>query len=554
MTWRLPWAVLGVALLLSGCASAPRPVSAWEGSGGGGGLPVVWGSAEPSALGRYMAFIVRKEGELRRPGLSVEERRRGFRVVAEMMVWQHGKDEAALSRTEPEVLYRQLEAAQAERDAEEEARIAAVEAKLEEFLEWGNRRWARSSVRFRKVGREYLLTEHPLRRQSEDALTAAVLDWAFTHTQDPDFPRKSPNEVAVYLLARRSELATAIELGQQARPHLDYTPRSEEPEATAEELVVEVLVGFIPAVGEAADIQGALVGYSVTGRKLSPGEQLLAAVAVLVPFVSGGVLSGAEEVGRAALLTGRGLEEVRVLQRVASHLSPQEAAEVERMLRAASKGEPLAEAEVEFLRRIARKLEQPLSEAAETLRQGGRVPFLGVRTGEGGGRLVPGEPAHMAQCWVDYQFRHPSRYPRFAYAPAEEWKRLYRTILQNKEAGTAFEQGVLSARGYEKNRALMMPPLESTVRGFIPDAVQGAPGELVWGRAYRFVEVKARGKLDLGGNLKAMLEYVKEYGGQVELWVRSARHPEGATRLSKPLQISLEELRSAGKAVILYHP
>ena len=55
----------------------------------------------------------------------------------------------------------------------------------------------------------HLLTEHPLRTQSLDALTGAVLDWAYTHTEDADFLRKSPSEVALYLLARRSALATA---------------------------------------------------------------------------------------------------------------------------------------------------------------------------------------------------------------------------------------------------------------------------------------------------------------------------------------------------------
>lgn len=550
--WR--WAGLAVALLVSGCASAPEERTAWQDNGGGGGLPEEWRRTEASGLGRYMGFIVRKEEELRGSGLSVEERRRGFRVLARMRVWQQGKGEEALAEEEPEEQFLRLEAEQEREEEEEAGRIAAVEVKLEEFLDWAERRWARSAVRVRRVGSGYLMTEHPLRRQSEDALTGAVLDWAFKHTQDPDFTSKSPNEVAVYLLAKRSALATAIELGQQAPVHVDYRPQEDETEATGEELAVELLVGLVPGVGEAADVAGAVTGHSVTGRRLGPGEQLLSAVAVLVPFASGRLLSGAEEVGRAALLTGRGLEEVRVLQRVAAHLSPEEVGEVERMLRAASRGEPVAEGDVEVLRRIARKLEVPLNEAAERLRKGGQVPFLGVRTGEGGARLVPGEPAHMAQRWVDYQFRHPSRYPRFAYAPDEEWKRLYRTIVRNKGAGTAFEQSVLRVRGYEKNWALMMPPPGGKEQGFIPDAVRGAPEELVWGRPYQFVEAKARAKLDLGGNLKAMLQYVREHGGHIELWVRSAKHPDGATRLSLPLRNFLEELSSLGRATVRYYP
>jgi hypothetical protein len=299
-------------------------------------------------------------------------------------------------------------------------------------------------------------------------------------------------------------LLTAIELGQQAPPHLDYVPLPDETAATPEELAIELLVGVVPLMGEAADLQSLLTGQSVTGRKLRKEEKLLAAVGVLLPFVSGSSLAGAELVERAAVLTGRGLEEVRVLQRVASHLSPKDAEEIDRMLRAAAKGQRLMEGDVELLQRIAQKLERPLSEAADTLRKGGKVPFLGVRKGAEGLRLVPGEPAHMAQCWVDYQFRHPSKYPRFTYAPHEEWKRLYESILRNKGAGTAFEGLVLKASGYEKNVALMMPP----------------PGS-------------------------------KRH---MEIWVRSANHPDGPTKLSAPLQRRLSELAEEGRATVRYYP
>src|SRR5690606_23909267 len=116
------------------------------------------------------------------------------------------------------------------------------------------------------------------------------------------------------------------------------------------------------------------------------------------------------------------------------------------------------------------------------------------------------------------------------------------------------EDDVLKVGGYEKNVALMMPPPGSKSPGFIPDAVPGNPSELVWGRAYRFVEVKARARLDLGGNLKAMLDYVRDYGGHIELWVRSAKHPKGPTRLSGPLLERLDELADQGKAVVKSYP
>ncbi len=74
----------------------------------------------------------------------------------------------------------------------------------------------------------------------------------------------------------------------------------------------------------------------------------------------------------------------------------------------------------------------------------------------------------------------------------------------------------------------MMPPPGRAEQGFIPDSVRGNPGELVWGQPYRFIEAKGRQELAYTGNLKAMIEYVEEHGGHIELWVRSAKHPAGA--------------------------
>jgi hypothetical protein len=102
----------------------------------------------------------------------------------------------------------------------------------------------------------------------------------------------------------------------------------------------------------------------------------------------------------------------------------------------------------------------------------------------------------------------------------------------------------------------MMPQLGSEAQGFIPDAVPGSPtpGELVWGQPYNFLEVKGRKELALTGNLKAMLEYVEQYGGYIELWVRSPKHPNGATKLTDPLLFRLDNLKRKGCAALQTFP
>ncbi|HEX5746028.1 MAG TPA: hypothetical protein VFZ09_07275, partial [Archangium sp.] len=183
-----------------------------------------------------------------------------------------------------------------------------------------------------------------------------------------------------------------------------------------------------------------------------------------------------------------------------------------------------------------------------------KVPLLGARTLADGSRLLPGTPLHKAQRWVDYQFRHPEKYPRFSFQPDADWERLYESILKNRQAGNVFEDAILQAGRYERNAAMMMPPPGSRAQGFIPDSVKGNPAELVWGQPYPFVEAKARKELSLSGNLEAMIDYVEKYGGHLELWVRSAKHPDGATRLSESLQNRLSRLEANGKAAVRDHP
>lgn len=516
------------------------------------GIWLVAGDARP----RYLEFIREQEEWLSRSKVTQEEEQRVRAALRDLSNWVQDQSEATLRRRMPVEVYVDLKLAREQREREAAERQAAIDAKLEEFFGWGERRWAEAArERVRLIAPRHLLTEHPLRTQSLDALTGAVLDWALTHTQDPDFVRKNPTEVALYLLARRSSLATAIELGRSAPPHLDYTPLPDT-SPSPEELVTEFLAGLLPGIGEVTDAACFASGYSVTGRKLDANERLLCGVATLVPFVSGQALSGAKLVERAALVTGRSLEEIRVLQRVASHLRPEEAAHVDGLMRRVARGGQLAEEEVVFLKKVAAGLERPLPEAADTLRRGGKVPLVGSRLGEAGVRLDPGTAEHMAAAWVDYQFRHPSKYPRFRFAIDEDWRKKYELILRNKEAGGGFELDVLKLRNQEKNRALMMPPPGSEAQGFIPDAVLGSatPGELVWGQPYHFIEAKARKELALGGNLEAMLDYVSEYGGHLELWIRSAKHPDGPTRLSRPLQNRIRDLEFDNRATIKTFP
>ncbi|PTL79292.1 hypothetical protein [Vitiosangium sp. GDMCC 1.1324] len=501
----------------------------------------------------YEVFLRHQREKLQAPGLSEAERREGLSALKRLDAWVLLQLEAVLEKA-PSPLARYVELLAEER--QREVRWQAVQRKLAEYETWGRELLETYLPPPRRVAPGYLLSESPLREQSLRALGNATLAWAYAHTEDPDFLKRTPEEVALYVLASRSALATAVQLGRVAPVHLDYNEAFDPEVYTSEELLLELAVGLLPGSGEVVDARAAVTGRSFTDRPLTRNERLVCALGVLVPFVTGTVLlkAGGEGAERLALLTGRGLDEVEVLSRVASHLSPADAKEIERLLAAASRGHTFTEEEVRFLNRVAHGLEAPLREAAKALRASQKVPLLGVRILPDGSRLLPGTRAHKAQRWVDYQFRHPEKYRRFSFQPDADWERLYETILKNKPAGNAFEDAILQTHKYERNTAMMMPPPGSGAQGFVADSVKGTPAELVWGQPYPFVEAKARKELSLSGNLKAMIEYVEKYGGHLELWVRSSQHADGPTLLSGSLLKRLRALEKLGSARVRYYP
>ncbi|REG34203.1 putative toxin of predicted polymorphic toxin system [Archangium gephyra] len=501
----------------------------------------------------YEVFLRHHWEKPRSPGISLEEHTEGLTVLKRLEQWLLLQPEGRL-KDAPSPLEKYVTLLEEER--QHAVRWRAVQRKLAEYEAWGMKLLETYSPPPRRLAPGYLLSESPLREQSLRALGKATLAWAYAHTEDPDFLRRTPDEVALYLLANRSALASAVQLGRLAPVQLDYNEAFDPEVYKPEELVLELLVGLTPGAGEVVDANAAVTGRSLTGHQLTRTERMVCALGVLVPFVAGAVLirGGDEGAEQLALLTGRSLDEVRVLSRVASHLSPGDTREIERLMAAASRGHSFTEEELRFLQRVARGLEAPLREAAGALKAGQKVSLLGVRTLPDGTRLLPGTPAHKAQRWVDYQFRHPAKYHRFAFQPDSDWVRMYESILKNRQAGNAFEDAMLQTGRYERNATMMLPPPGSGAQGFIPDSVKGNPAELVWGQPYAFIEAKARKELSLSGNLEAMIEYVEKYGGHLELWVRSASHADGPTKLSAPLLRRLVNLKDMGNATLKYHP
>jgi OmpA-OmpF porin, OOP family len=419
-------------------------------------------------------------------------------------------------------------------------------ARLQVYAQWAER--------LRTQPPPTLLKDSPERQQALAALAEATLAWAQQHKDDPLLLERSPEQVALYLLSNHTLLSLALAHSPAEQQEVvSLLPFFQNHPGLA--FTLELSVSLIPFAGDLDDAESALVGLSYTGRPLSTEERWLYAAGALLPFVGGAVLTKTGKVlEREGLLAGRSVQEVRVLARVAEHLSPEDLRAIEKVLERVGEAGELTLEEVQLLEQLAQKLREPLAEAMKAVQAGEKVPLLGARTLPGGIRMEVGSAVHRAQCWVEYQFRYLERLRSFRFQEDLEWRRMYEQILKNKPLGLGFELEILKLARYEKNLALMMPPPGKGLTGFIPDAVKGNPAELIWSQAYHFVEVKAWKDLSNTGNLKAMIEYVERYGGHLELWIRSVRHADGPTQMTGPLKRALDRLEALGRITIKTHP
>jgi len=521
----------------------------------------------------YLDFVRMKQAEIAKPEIKTRDRELIQHAVLKLLDWMQGKNEEQLAATNPWEVFERIHTpmligaikSEARRKVEEEtaarrdaARDAAVNAKLDEYWEWAKKRWNEAGVVFRSLGPAYLLTESPLRGEAMNALTSAVLEWAYAHTDDPAFLTRSPDEVAVYLQKISPVLATIIRVGEEARPTVEYFPELDRTRYTLGELAVETLVGFIPIIGDIGDATQAATGVSLTGHELETSDRVLMGIGAIIPFVPGSALRGGkklpEVIEKVALTTGRRAEEIEAIFRVAGHLHAEDVTELERIIKTVNQGKRLMPADLDVLDKIALKLKGPLEEAARLLGKGEKIPIGKLRADIiTGTRFILGTAEHKMQRWIEYQFRHPELFPRLSNVIDPEWERLYEGIIKNKRAGGAFEQEVLSVLKYEKNTAVMMKGGKQA-GGFIPDAVKGNPAELIWGKAYDFLEVKGWKEMSLTGNLVEMLDYVDKFGGHIEVVFRSEKAAGGATSLSAPLEKLTSRLEKEGKATVIRYP
>lgn len=129
--------------------------------------------------------------------------------------------------------------------------------------------------------------------------------------------------------------------------------------------------------------------------------------------------------------------------------------------------------------------------------------------------------------------------------PFPEWQRRANQIWENSSKGTLTEKELQEAMDLGLKNYVSMAD-ETGGKSFIPDHVKGSPDRLEWGKPYHFVEIKDWQSMSDTGNLKAMLDYVKNTpGSKITLYFRST------AKMSGPLIDKIEKLRKIGKAEVV---
>jgi hypothetical protein len=132
---------------------------------------------------------------------------------------------------------------------------------------------------------------------------------------------------------------------------------------------VELLIGFIPIIGDISDVSQAFAGVDIWGERLGTGDRAVMLLGAMIPFVPGSALRRgrrlASEVAQdLAQTTGRHADEIMPFIRAADSFRSQDVELINAARRAVQEGQQLNPEQVrrveEVLERVSRDLRAPL--------------------------------------------------------------------------------------------------------------------------------------------------------------------------------------------------
>ena len=428
-------------------------------------------------------------------------------------------------------------------EANAAAQGKANDAKFIEYLDVAQDLAGRGVQGYRSEG-DYLLGPDPMKEQAWKTLANRLMDVAHEHRNDPEFAKSDPGTVVDRLLQDDPQVKLAFQLMRRSPVPHEYIPLPDEDKGSLLGTAIDALVGLIPVVGDAADASAALTGRSISGQKLEGYERAVAGVCAMIPLLNSSHLragmKGVELIADAAKQTGRGAHEIEAMFRLVDHMPASDAQVIRRAADELLAGRKLSPELAADANRVVGKLSGDLEEiAAQGIKRRPRDPFTGEP-------FKVGTAEHKQQRWIEHQARNRSEFPEWKSDLDPAWNRAYDRAVKNRETGSAFETAALAKRDLPKNNEILISG--DAERSFIPDGIRDAGGQAVgevkWGEPYHFVEAKNVADLSHGGNLKAEMDYVKEFGGHLDLVIRKD------TKLTGPLAKELEAMRRRGQVDI----
>ena len=261
---------------------------------------------------------------------------------------------------------------------------ASRRSKLEEYWDlayqlWGYRSRSIRSIDIPSEHRAVIIQASTVFQEVLNQLAGQLMDWAHANYHNADFVLSSPT-VSLSQIADRPRNRLALALAQTRPVETESVPIPE----TRRELWqtgVELLVGFIPIIGDLSDVAQAMSGVDIWGEHLGTGDRAVMMLGGIIPFVPGQALRRGRQAGEFAIdlarQTGRHADELMPIIRAAESFRRQDVQLIQSAVDAVRAGHQLSAAQVrlieEVLQRVSRDLRAPLAGA---IRRGGSRVFV----------------------------------------------------------------------------------------------------------------------------------------------------------------------------------
>ena len=364
--------------------------------------------------------------------------------------------------SEPSVVYEQISHgvityevfSQIERERRAPQDEASRQRKINEYWDlahqlWGYRSRTIRSIEIPSEHRAVIIQASSAFQEVLNDLAGQLIDWGYGNYFMAGFTVSDPIEVLAEIADRpRNRLALA--LAQTQPVETESVPIPEERREWWQ-TGLELLIGFIPIIGDISDIAQAFSGVDIWGGRLGTGGRTLMMLGALIPLVPGRALRGPRDATELAMdlaqQTGRHAGEIMPIIRAAESFRRQDVELIENAVQAIRQGQQLDAAHVrqieEVLERVGHDLRRSLPGAVRRGATRVFVEFTEESIEHVGVRHVPEmfDPRRALRLLNDQSITDPTHvthlFPPGMASSDRRLTTLMRQAVESREAATS---------------------------------------------------------------------------------------------------------------------